>query len=301
MCLILIREYKITDCQPNTRFINYSIDNFFDEFHSKKAIKKAIKSGALKLNNEVVETGRFVKINDTIQLFDLENKPPKTYNLKFDIVYEDEFFAVINKPAGLTVSGNQYRTVVNALPYNIKISKEIDALKWPKPVHRLDNQTSGLLVIAKTKLAHLNLSKQFENKIIRKKYIAIVIGNFEGSGFIENEIDKKQAKTEYNVLKTVKSLKNEYLTLLELYPHTGRTHQLRIHLSRLGFPILGDKLYGKENLILKHKGLFLSSVELFFKHPISNEDLNIKMKIPQKFISRLNSEERRWGNYNKEI
>jgi len=294
--LILIKEHKVGDIQTNTRLINYCNNNFIDVIPSKKGIKKAILSGAIKLNNQKVETGRYVKKNDIIQLYDLENKAPKTYNLKLDIIFEDEFFAVINKPAGLTVSGNQYRTVVNALPYNIKVSTDKDALKWAKPVHRLDNQTSGLLIVSKTKLAHVNLGKQFENKQIRKKYIAVVIGKLEGEGFIEKGIDNKPAKTEYKVIKTVKSLKNEYLTLVELFPHTGRTHQLRIHLSGLGFPILGDKLYGKKDLILKHKGLFLSAIELWLKHPVKGDNLHIKKEIPNKFLTRLNSEERRWEN-----
>ena len=292
--MILINEHKVKDIQGNTRFINYVNELYFDVFLSKKAIKKAIIKGAIKLNNKKVETGRFVNNGDIIQLYDFEDKPPKTYNLKLDIVFEDDFFAVINKPAGLTVSGNQYRTVVNALPYNIELSAQKDALKWAKPVHRLDNQTSGLLVVSKTKLAHINLGKQFENKTIKKRYVAIVIGKLTGSGFITKPIDNKPAKTEYKVIKTVESLKNKYLTLVELFPHTGRTHQLRIHLSNMGFPILGDKLYGKEGLILKHKGLFLSAVELWLMHPVKFNYLNIKIDMPKKFDTRLNNEQRRF-------
>jgi len=294
--LILIKEHKVKDIQANTRLIKFANEFFIDIIPSKKGIKKAILSGAIKLNNKKVETGRFVKVGDIIQLYDLENKPPKTYNLSLDIIYEDEFFAVINKPAGLTVSGNQYRTVVNALPYNIKVSTEKDALKWAKPVHRLDNQTSGLLIVAKTRLAHINLGKQFENKTIRKKYVAIVIGKLVGEGGITKSIENKPAKTEYKAIKTVESLKNKHLTLVELYPHTGRTHQLRIHLSGLGFPILGDKLYGKDGLMLKHKGLFLSAVKLSLKHPIKGDDLEINIDIPYKFITRLNNEQRRFKN-----
>ncbi len=295
--MVLIKEHKVKDIQQNTRLINYCNDNFIDVFYSKKAIKKALLIGAIKLNNKKVETGRYVKIGDVIQLFDLENNPPKTYNLKLNVIFEDEFLAVINKPAGLTVSGNQYRTVVNALPYNIKVSTEKDALKWAKPVHRLDNQTSGLLIVSKTQLAHVNLGKQFENKQIKKKYVAVVIGKIDSDGFITEPIDGKFAKTEYKLIKTVESLKNEHLSLVELYPHTGRTHQLRIHLSNFGYPILGDKLYGKDGFVLKHKGLFLSAVELRLKHPIKDKKLIIKVDIPNKFNTRLTSEQRRfWEN-----
>ena len=180
------------------------------------------------------------------------------------------------------------------MPYNIKVSTEKDALKWAKPVHRLDNQTSGLLIVSKTQLAHINLGKQFENKLIRKKYVAIVIGKLIGEGFITEPIENKPAKTEYKVIKTVESLKNKHLSLVELFPHTGRTHQLRIHLSGLGFPILGDKLYGKEDLVLKHKGLFLSAIKLSLKHPVKGGDLEIKVDMPNKFNTRLNNEQRRF-------
>jgi len=295
--LVLIKEHKVVDFQLNTRLINYCNNNFIDVIHSKKAIKKAILTGAIKLNNNKVETGRYIKDGDVIQLYDLENKPPKTYNLNLDIIFEDEFLAVVKKPAGLVVSGNQFRTVVNALPFNIKVSTEKDALRWAKPVHRLDNQTSGLLIVSKTKLAHINLGKQFENKLIKKKYIALVIGKLVGNGFITEPIENKLAKTEYRVIKSVKSLKNKHLTLVELFPYTGRTHQLRIHLSNMGFPILGDKLYGKEDLILKHKGLFLSAVELLFKHPVKGNDLEIKVDMPNKFNTRLMNEQRRFLEY----
>ena len=135
--------------------------------------------------------------------------------------------------------------------------------------------------------------------IIRKKYIAIVIGKLMGEGFITEPIEDKPAKTEYRVIKTVESLKNKHLTLVELFPHTGRTHQLRIHLSGLGFPILGDKLYGKEDLILKHKGLFLSAVSLKLKHPIKANELEIKVDMPNKFNTRLNNEQRRFSDNTK--
>lgn len=206
--------------------------------------------------------------------------------------------AIINKPAGISVSGNQYKTIVNALGFNLKVSNQKDALNWPLPVHRLDNQTSGLLIIAKTVMARIKLGRAFENKQIKKKYQAIVIGKTDPKGSVNYKIGEKEAFSEYKTLQTVKSLKNDYLSLLELIPSTGRTHQLRIHCAKaLGTPILGDKIYGKPNLILKHKGLFLCAVALDFVHPITTEELKIRIATPHKFIKRLENEQRRFDNY----
>jgi tRNA pseudouridine65 synthase/23S rRNA pseudouridine1911/1915/1917 synthase len=261
---------------------------------SRKGIKKAISKGEILLNHQKVEGGRFITQGDLIELVDLENTPPKTYHLKLDVIFEDDYMAVIKKPAGINVSGNQFKTVQNALMFNIKQSTQIDTLPWALPVHRLDNQTQGLLIIAKTKTARVKLGQAFENKTIQKTYQAVVIGKPKVQDTIEITINGKNSITNYNTLKTVHSLKNGFLSLIELHPQTGRTHQLRIHCSKSGFPILGDKLYGKEGMILKHKGLFLCATKLKFNHPITMEPLSFSIKTPNKFIKRLNNEERRY-------
>lgn len=264
-------------------------------FPSRKGIKKAISKGEILLNHQKVEGGRFLKQGDIIELVDLENTPPKTYHLKLDVFFEDDYIAVIHKPAGINVSGNQFKTIQNALPFNLNKSTLIDTLPWPLPVHRLDNQTQGLLIIAKTKTARVKLGQAFEQKTIKKTYQALVIGKPKIEGMINYNIDDKPSITGYKTIKTIPSLKNDFLSLLELHPQTGRTHQLRIHCSKSGFPILGDKLYGKEGMILKHKGLFLCATELKFNHPITEEKMCITIKIPHKFIQRLNNEERRYN------
>ena len=298
--LILIKEYIVKDLTDKQRFIDYSYSAFADLISSNKGVKKAIKRGELLLNEELTESGRFLKNGDKIQLYDSEKNTPKTYDLELEIVFEDEYFAIINKPAGINVSGNMYRTIVNSLPYNLTKSTCKDALSWFRPVHRLDNQTSGLLIIAKTQKAMVELGRMFENKEIQKKYHAIVIGETDVEGVITKDIEGAKSITEYKVLRQVKSLRNKDLTLLELTPKTGRTHQIRIHLSEIGFPILGDKLYFKEGEVLKHKGLFLSAVKLLFKHPINGDNLNIGMDTPYKFNSLLEREERRYDTYHKE-
>jgi len=204
---------------------------------------------------------------------------------------------VIIKPAGISVSGNKFKTIQNALLYTLSPSKKSDCLPWPLPVHRLDNQTSGLLIIAKTRIARIKLGQAFEKKEIEKTYHAVVIGKTNNEGTIQFPIDSKKSTTDYKKLQFVSSLKNKYLSLLEVYPKTGRTHQIRIHCAKLGFPILGDKLYGSENLILKHKGLFLAAVGISFTHPISEKELCFSIPTPAKFLNRMKNEERRFLTY----
>ena len=203
--------------------------------------------------------------------------------------------ALIHKPAGIVVSGNQFHTVQNALLHNLKVSKAVDAFKLPRPVHRLDHATSGLLLIAKTTSANIALSQQFENKTIQKRYQAVVIGKLAADkGKIEQAIEGKIAVTKYEVKQISPSLKTQHLSLLDLYPLTGRTHQLRIHLANLGHPILGDKLYHGTHPLLQGKGLFLCAVELSFEHPLNKKKMNFCMEAPNKFSYRMEQEKRRW-------
>lgn len=239
-------------------------------------------------------TGYWVAPGDKIQLFDLQQKQPKSFPLSLEVIYEDDDLAIINKPAGIVVSGNQYRTIENALADNLAPSPLPDALKWPKPTHRLDQATSGLLLIAKTVLARVHLGQQFEEKTIHKQYRAICIGQLPTEGQMDYPIDQKAAFTRFNLVTHTPSIKNEYLSLVDLFPLTGRTHQLRIHLSELGFPILGDKMYGKTDLILKGKGLFLAAVALQFTHPRSGQPLQISIPEPPKFKALLTREQQMW-------
>ena len=272
--------YQVRNIEVETRFSAYC-ELYIIEIPSKKGIKKAISKGELQLNGSKVEGGRWLKEDDVITFVDLELTPPKSYHLKLDIIFEDEDLAVIFKPAGINVSGNQFKTIQNALLYNITPSTNNDALNWPLPVHRLDNQTSGLLIIAKSKLARVKLGQAFENKI----------------GEASVDIEGKQSLSTYIRLKVVRSLKNEFLSLIELSPKTGRTHQLRIHCASLGFPILGDKLYGVEGMVLKNKGLFLCATGIAFLHPVTNVKLNFSVDTPYKFLKRLSSESERFQNY----
>lgn len=299
LIIIKIKDtYIVGQIESECRFSSYC-ETHISIIPSKKGVKKAISKGELRLNGEKVEGGRWLKNGDIITFVDLERTPPKEYHLTLNIVFEDEHLAVIFKPAGINVSGNQFKTIQNALLYNLTPSKENDALDWPLPVHRLDNQTSGLLLIAKTKLARVKLGQAFEHKTVLKKYQAVVIGKTKDSGEINTDIDDKSSQSFYKLVESVASLKNDFLSLIELEPKTGRTHQLRIHCASISHPILGDKLYGDEGMILKNKGLFLCATTISFKHPFTQKELTFSVPTPHKFLKRLENEKRRFLNFNK--
>ncbi len=292
----IIKTHIVPDNISEIRFYDYAC-KVFTNIQSRKGVKKAIKRGELTINGENVSSGKWVKTGDILELLDLDINPPKTYNLKLDVIFEDDDIAIINKPAGLIVSGNQFKTVQNAILFNLAKSSCSDALKWPKPVHRLDSATSGLLLIAKTHSAQINLGNQFKNKEITKRYRAIVIGKIIDKGFINSIINEKESKSEYWIVKNINSLTNDWLSLVDLFPHTGRTHQLRIHMSDFGYPIMGDKLYGNKGQMIKGKGLFLAAVELSFIHPKTKENTIINIDQPHKFDAFLKREQARWEKY----
>lgn len=265
------------------RFQDYGID-IFHSLSTKSALKKAIKNGLITINGLPANTATFVHGGETITLFESENnKNTRNPNIKLEIVYEDDSLAVINKPSGVLVSGNKLKTIVNALPFSLEKSIQQDALTSPLPVHRLDFPTSGLLLIAKTNKTLVALGKMFGRKEISKTYHAITTGQMEQKGIIKTNIDKKESYTCYEVSETKVSTKYQYLNLVRLYPETGRRHQLRIHLSSIGNPILGDTNYGIEDAIVKGKGLFLCASGLKLEHPITKETIFLKLKLPSKF------------------
>ncbi|WP_347343939.1 RluA family pseudouridine synthase [Maribacter aestuarii] len=218
----------------------------------------------------------------------IEYKPPneiissKNLDLALEVVYEDDYLAIINKTAGILVSGNRFKTVANALAQNLKKSDQSD---WaaPKPVHRLDYPTTGLVLVGKTRASIVALNQLFENKLIYKTYHAVTIGKMESKGKVSLSIDGKSAISEFKVLQTLISERFGYLNLVELNPKTGRRHQLRKHLAALGNPILGDAKYNNPKLILKGKGLYLNATSLQFKHPFTEVNMHIEHELPKKF------------------
>ncbi len=259
---------------------------------TKSALKKALKKNYITVNDKPATTATFIKGGETIVLSipEEENKElaKKEFILPLKILFEDEYLAVIHKPAGILVSGNKFKTIANALPQNLRKSN-FDDFTLPQPVHRLDYGTTGVLLVGKTASSIRALNKLFEDKEINKTYYAVTIGkmkelNKEEKGIINSEIDRKEAISTYQVMKSVISKRFEFLNLVKLKPQTGRRHQLRKHLASIGNPILGDKEYGIKNLILNGKGIYLHAYSLEFVHPFTQEIIFVESESPEKFL-----------------
>jgi len=289
----ILKSHEVPEGIEQVRFSDYAVE-VFTIIPSRNGIKKAIKRGDFFIDGAEAETGTWVKPGQIIELRELTGAAVPVYRMKFDVVYEDNYIAVVNKPAGITVSGNRFKTVENALPFNLTVSSEDDALKRPGPVHRLDSPTSGLLLVAKTISARINFGGQFETRNIKKRYRAVVKGKIENSGRIISDIDGRDSETEFIPVKSVASIKNEWVTLMDLFPGTGRTHQLRRHMAESGHPVIGDRQYGAAGDIFRGKGLFLAAVELSFTHPVTGIPVKIRIDEPEKFRTFMEREERRW-------
>lgn len=278
--MILTETHKVPYLEKPIRLQEYGV-GIFTTNPTKSGFKKAIKKQLVLVKGNIATTSLFIHGGEIIELYQLkENR--KVFHLDLEIIFEDDYLAIINKPAGINVSGNSFATIDNALTQNLKSSTQKDTVR-PRPVHRLDYPTSGLLLIGKTNTSVIALNKLFENKEIQKTYHAVSIGKMNLHGKIDKNIDDKPSFTEYKVLETITSERFEYLNLVQLHPKTGRKHQLRKHLLTIGNPILGDKDYYLENLILKGKGLYLHASKLAFTHPITLEKMTIYSKLPKKF------------------
>jgi 23S rRNA-/tRNA-specific pseudouridylate synthase len=193
-------------------------------------------------------------------------------------------------------------TLRSALPYSLEPSKATDnVLRKPQHAHRLDSPTGGLVLCCKTRPALQAMSIAFEERRVQKRYRAIVTGDLQGSGFIDAQVGGKDALTEYTVPTDsgmkVKSLLSKTITTVDLYPKTGRHHQLRRHLAGIGTPILGDKRYHstmEESTLVKGEGIFLWALGLQFVHPITGEPIDISIDEPSKFKLWRDKEQRRY-------
>jgi len=276
-----LETHKVPELKEPQRLSDYAV-GIFEVITTRKGIKKAISMGLIKVDDHRGTTGKFIKGGETIFLLAPKDRKP-TIQLDIDVLYDDDYLAIVNKPPGMIVSGNQKRTLENALPNNLAASSQVGALPRPLPVHRLDHATSGLLLIAKTRACQTSLSDLFAERKIEKTYHAIVMGSISGEGVIDTSIKEKSALTSYKVLKTIPSDKYDSLSLVELKPTTGRRHQLRIHMLENGTPILGDRKYFLEGKIATGKGLYLCSVGLKFQHPETQELVEQSIDTPKKF------------------
>ena len=293
---MIFHSFSVPVLSERMRIFDYVCVHLSGVFPSKSAVKKAFKNELILLNGKIALSGEWLAEGDKVEVKAQDLGAFKIFPLKLEVLFEDAFMAVIYKPAGFPVSGNYYKTIQNALPYNLSVSKEEDALMLPRPVHRLDKLTSGLLLIAKTRSAQINLGRQFEAQQISKTYVALVKGKLEGEGIVDISIHHQHAKTLYNSVRVEKSLSYSDVSMVELQPKTGRTHQLRIHMAQIGHPIIGDTVYDSEK-VLKGKGLFLSARKVSFVHPVSLLHQTFEISLPSKFNAFLKREKRRWNKF----
>lgn len=254
-----------------------------DSIASKAAWKKAIKAKRVWLNDTEGVSGDWVKNGDKIVVKTAKAEPSKPTHIKLEILFEDDYLAVINKPAGLPVSGNKHRTVANALAENISVSNQSDALPVAHSVHRLDYATSGCLIIAKTASVETQLMHQFTNHEISKTYAAVAIGNTQSTFDVNQPIDNKASFTRFITKQQVVSEKYDLLSFLSCHPTSGRRHQIRKHLLANQTPILGDKIYLLPNLEHAGKGLYLHAWKISFTHPAKQNNIAITCPLPRKF------------------
>ena len=268
---------------------------------TRTRIQQLIKDGNISVNNKKSKPSYKVEKNDLIEIVVPDEKEidlvPENINIK--ILYEDSDIAVIDKDAGIVVHpshGHESGTIVNAVMYHIKDLSGINGEIRPGIVHRLDKDTSGLLIIAKNDAAHLKLSEMFGNNSIRKTYMAILKGKInKDSGEIETLIgrdpnDRKKmavvktngkiAITHFQVLD-----KNEKFSLVKVNIKTGRTHQIRVHMRYLGYPVLGDTVYGRDNGIAARQ--MLHAYQLEFLHPVTQKAMKIVSELPDDFQEAL--------------
>jgi len=267
---------------------------------SRSQVQKLIENKFVTVNNQPAKPSYKIKFDDRVKVI---VPPPKTLtveaeNIPLDIVYEDEDIIVVNKPKGMVVHpapGNYSGTLVNALLHHTRLADLGTPLR-PGIVHRLDKDTSGLLVAAKNDEAYKSLVRQFKNREVKKTYLALVHGVINNNeGLIEARMGRhpvhrekmavienpksREAITYYKVLKRFKNY-----TLVEVKIKTGRTHQIRVHMNYIGHPVVGDKTYGKRKEEFPVSGQLLHAGKLGFNHPRTGKYMEFETGVPEEFV-----------------
>lgn len=286
-------EIKAND---RVRIDKYVMDN---TDISRSKVKRMIDSGNILVNNKKVKASYNLKLDDNIYINDdyTEEVEIKPENIPLDIVYEDDYLLVVNKKSGMVVHpavGNYSGTLVNALMYHINKLSSVNGSIRPGIVHRIDADTSGLLLVAKTDEVHNDLASQISNKTVLRKYIALVQGVIlEDTATIDAPIGrdknnrKKMAVTEVNSknaithIRVLERLKKA--TLIECVLETGRTHQIRVHLAYINHPVVNDPLYGYKKMDDKNFGQMLHASTIGFIHPITKKYLEFSSDVPDTF------------------
>jgi len=292
----IVVETHIVPASADRRRLEQVAFEAFEAYPTRSSAKKGCKRGEVALEGAVAEGSRFVEPGQRIERLREVHTSAPVYAIDVPVLFEDDHVAVVFKPAGLRVNGNQHRTLERTLPHNLQPSTQADALA-PRVCHRLDAKTSGLVVTAKTRRALVGISQAFMDRRVDKRYRAVVIGRLEGQGVETGPIDNRESRTTWRALDHTRALRTDWVTKLELTPHTGRKHQLRIHMARLGHPILGDVPHGIEGKILRGKGLYLCAVGIALAHPLSGVPIQVEAEEPTKFDIWRQREARRWARY----
>ena len=276
---------------------------------TRMSAQKLLEEGKILVNDKKEKPSYKVKVNDiiSIEIPELKETEIIPENIALDVLYEDEYIIVVNKAKGMVVhpaNGNYTGTLVNALLYKCKDSLSgIGGEKRPGIVHRLDKDTSGVIIVAKCNKAHINLSEQIKEHKVKKTYIALVKGIVKDNEATidmpigrskkdrkKMDIDKngKNAITHFKVLKRYQGY-----TLLKVNIETGRTHQIRVHLSTIGYPIVGDMVYSNGKNEFNVEGQMLHAWRIEFTHPITGKEMVIEAPLPQYFEDILKQLENR--------
>ncbi len=293
------KKYEVEDLQ-DTRIDQYL--SLKDELLTRTYIKKLIDEGKIVVNEKLAKASYKVKLGDNIELNIPESEKvevlPEEINIK--VVYEDEDILVIDKDKGVVVhpgNGNTTGTLVNGLMYSHKDKLSgINGVIRPGIVHRIDKDTTGLLVIAKTDAAHKKLSELFKSHDIDRAYIAIVRGIVEKDRIKINlpigrdsadrkkmSVKKKNSREAITHIEVLERFKSSGMTLIEARLETGRTHQIRVHMAYIGHPIIGDDTYSNGENEFKIKGQLLHARELGFVHPITSKKMLWEIKEHKEF------------------
>ena len=298
-------EDKITVIVPEEYHLE-RIDRFLasslEEDLSRSLIQKYIKDALILVNGDPVRSNYKVKSDDEIIITFPHEKTdtitPLPENIPLDIIYQDEHIVVINKQPGLVVHpghGNNTGTLVNALLYHVKTLSTAGEPERPGIVHRLDRDTSGLMIAAKSNEAYHGLVAAFSSRLIDKRYQAIVTGKPKNDhGIIDLPVARhkkyrqkmsvdengREAVTEYWITRIWHRAQGTF-TLLDIKLHTGRTHQIRVHMSSSGNPVIGDQIYSKKWEKHKVPYLLLASTSLSFMHPVTGEELSFTIPLPK--------------------
>lgn len=276
------------------------LDIFLQEKYSDKTrshIKHWIENGYVLVNGKKVKAGYNLKLNDQIEVLEVQEKKlsAEAQDIPIEIIYEDNDLAVVNKPQGMVVHPavkNYDHTLVNALMFNLDSLSSINGIIRPGIVHRLDKDTSGLIIIAKNDFAHVELSKQISNKTCKRIYWAIVDGIVKNDGEIITNFGRDpknrlkmavldNGKLAHTIYRVIKNFSN--YTLVEFELKTGRTHQIRVHSAYIHHPIVGDKLYNPNKCKFNLQGQLLHAKKISFVHPTQHKEMIFEIDLPDYF------------------